>query len=468
MRDCVFHSLPSRFQAEALTSGHLDRKTIQNFSSVLRAVIHHGLAQNLFPLYFPAWRPTDSYFSAVDEAFPIHQKGTTANAIRQVRSGLLLLAGVLRDDLRIADILDVEPQDVSDALALLHSPTRCRDFDRVKALCKHVRRIEGNWDHTALTTIVTALEKSRRKPALPYLTHPSVTSVSRSLDALLELLRLQGLPESWAGFLRWYQDFSRLTDEELFDKDMEFPLRFPQRYLSNDSFTARFSVIRAYLGVAIHILGLDPAQLTPEYVFGNMFHSITRRIQILWTAQVGMAVSHASSMGLHHHVYSGGLIAEALYRRSLHARRILPATRKKQPDHQTLDYDAEELAANRTPTERALFTSYREAQGICQIFKKGRIKSSPLKSGNTVKDLITLIHDSPVTNYVKAQDYLLQQARLLVDLPRALTTGERSNVVATLLHGILLSRRASGSANPPCYGSAFTCLKTLGLDNACN
>ena len=439
VRDFVFHSLPSRFQDEALKQGHLDRKTIQNHASALRALLTHGLEHNLFPLYFPEWRPADNYLAAINEAFPLEASSVSANPIRQVRSGLLLLASVLREDLGIADITCVADQDVRDALALLSSPTRIREFDRIKALRKHIRRVDGNWEHPSLLSIVSVVEGTRRAPAVPYLAHPSVTGSSRDDAAFLELLRVSGLPSSWSSFVAWYRDFSRLSDDQIFEREAEFPARFPQRHLTEATFLSRFAVIRAYVGVAISCLKLDASLLTPEAVFGTLFESITRKIRMIWSSEVGKSVSHKSSMGLHHLVYSGGLMGEALYMQSLHARRLTTSKRERKPGHESLDYALEEIAVDRTSTERALFGAYRYAQATCSTLKKSRVDSSRLRSGNTVKDLVSLIRESPAENYVKAQAYLLDQIHGFVRIRRTLTAAERSTVVGTLHNGILLS-----------------------------
>ena len=135
----------------------------------------------------------------------------------------------------------------------------------------------------------------------------------------------------------------------------------------------------------------------------------------------------------------GGLIAEALYVRSLHARRRMGAMKVGPNGLTTMDYDEEEIALDRTPGERSLFQSYRYAQKTCANIDRTRNDDSPLGNGNTVKDLAEVLEHAPVTVYTRAQTWQLSKVLPLVSLKRPLSHDERALVVVTLFNGIMLS-----------------------------
>ena len=158
-----------------------------------------------------------------------------------------------------------------------------------------------------------------------------------------------------------------------------------------------------------------------------------------WKAGVGNGVSHRASGALSRIIYGGGLIAEALYVRSLHARRRMGAMKVGPNGLTTMDYDEEEIALDRTPGERSLFQSYRYAQKTCANINRARNDDSPLGNGNTVKDLAEVLEHAPVTVYTRAQTWQLSKVLPLVSLKRPLSHDERALVVVTLFNGIMLS-----------------------------
>jgi hypothetical protein len=437
--DRTFHRLPWRCLSEAIERAEIDKKTAQNFASALRAVMSHGLERNLFPLYFPEPHAIDSYSAEINRTFPLAPSGATEPAIRFIRTGLRRLVDVLRDDLGISTLEDVTKPDVCSAMLLLQEPQRMRAYDAVKKMRMELARRSRDGVRTKLAPILEVVMEGRRVSVLPYLTNNDISGVSTNLDSMIELLSRAGLPESWAVFLRWYRDFSCCSEDDLLERPDDFPTRQPARQLQLDSFNMRFSTVRAYLGVAIDVLQVDAAQLEPERVFGPMFEEITSQIRSTWKAGVGKGASHRASCTLSRIIYGGGLIAEALYVRSLHARRRAAATKVGRKGVTTLDYDEEEIALDRTPSERSLFQSYRHAQRTCANIDRARREDSPLGNGNTVKDLGELVQQAPVTVYTRVQAWQLSQVLPLVSLKRPLTRNERTLVVVTMFNGLMLS-----------------------------
>jgi hypothetical protein len=435
----VFHGLADRFLHDCLEAGEVDRKTAQNHASSLRSVINFGLTHDRFPLYFPEWRSLDSYRSAIDAAFPLASVGLTERTVLQVRSGLYLIADVIRDELGIPAIGLVTVENATEAIERLHSPRRACEYERVKSVRKLIGKAPGNWGLAELQPILSSLVATRRLPALPYLTSPNTPGWSRGIEPLVALFAETGLPSAWSEFVVWYREYSLLSDDQILDNYQRFPDRHPRRLLTEGTFCARQQSLRGYLGVAIHEFDEQPDTLTPERLFGELFVPLTRKIRVLWNRQVGQAVSHEASMGLHHIVYSAGLMALALYERSVHSRKLKVAMRPKLSGDEGIDYLQEEIALDRTPLERELFASYRHAQVLCAQFKASRMKNSPQGSGNTVKMLAEVIANTPSEMLVAVQDELLQKVRPLTKLTRPPSLSERSLIVATFFHGLLLS-----------------------------
>jgi integrase len=105
----------------------------------------------------------------------------------------------------------------------------------------------------------------------------------------------------------------------------------------------------------------------------------------------------------------------------------------------TLDCDEEEIALDRTPSERSLFQSYRYAQKTCANIDRARTADSPLGNGNTVKDLAEVVQHAPVSVYTRVQTLHLAKVLALTALKRPLTREERTLVIVTLFNGIMLS-----------------------------
>ena len=160
-------------------------------------------------------------------------------------------------------------------MRLLQEPERIRAYDAVKGIRVAIDQLSPDWARTKLAPLLDVVIDGRRVPAIPYLTNGDIHGVTTELDSVIELLTRAGLPESWGVFLRWYRTFSCNSEDDLLERPDDFPIRPPVRQLARDTFTARFSTVRAYLGIAINVLKLNPAQLEPERVFGPMFEDIS-------------------------------------------------------------------------------------------------------------------------------------------------------------------------------------------------
>ena len=124
----ALHGLASRFAAHATIAGRLNKKTVANFSSAIRALISHGLREDLFPLYFPALRPIDGWSELVNTAFPLAANGKTDGMVRKARCGLFALFAEIRDTLNVADPSALTAAHVDIASRAMSLPKRSGPF----------------------------------------------------------------------------------------------------------------------------------------------------------------------------------------------------------------------------------------------------------------------------------------------------------------------------------------------------
>ena len=317
----ALHGFAGRFAANATIAGRLHKKTVANFSSALRALISHGLRQDLFPLYFPALRQIDAWSELVDTAFPLAPRGTTDGMVRTARCGLFALFSEVRDTLHVADPHALTAAHVDAAVRAMSLPHRKRDQTKIAGLKKVAGKAVGYWSHPVVAIVVAALEAQRPIPGVRYLQHKDNPKAPiASLENFLDALRSHGFGDEWARFFRWYLEYSSLDWRDIDDQPSAFPARRPKRQLVSDTFVTRLRAARAYLGAAIELYPDSYMRLTPQDVFGVQYRTFTRHIYKSWetSATLSQSVSHRASAGLHHLVCGGGMMARALFDLEVH------------------------------------------------------------------------------------------------------------------------------------------------------
>ena len=439
----AFHGLPERFAVEATNSSSLNRKTIANFTSALRAVMAFGLRQDLFPLYFPPFRPLDSWSDVIEETFPLAATGKTGRDTLKARQGLFAVFAEARDALHVTHASALTVSHVIAALRALTAAHRKSDHSKVAKLKTVVGRDVGKWDHPVIQAVVAGIEAIRPKPGVPYLDNVGapVKSIC-TLDGFLEVLASHGIHDEWASFFRWYLEYSSLTWRDLDARRDEFPPRPPIRELSLDVFRQRLSTARAYLGAARVMFPDRYRMLTPSDVFGDRFRDITQFLVHSWAdaALESSSISHQSSAGLVHLVVSGGMIARALFDREVHHRTPHGHTHPAADDESAKDFvDRERVNPQHSPKENALLEAYNYSRSVSLNLQEEQRNAVSGSGSNTVKDLRRAIRETPFWKFQHAQLELLARVQKDIEDGTALRREALSLCIATLTHGILLS-----------------------------
>ena len=305
-----FHGLPTRFAEDHRETAAHSRKTIQNATASLRALVAFGVARDLFPLFFPRLRPSNAWNALIDETFPLSSTGRTDADTLSVRSGLNALFQVARTELAIAHPSGLSPASVSECYRRLTAPQHRSARSRVDNLLKVFRKVSVPFKNSPVIQLIAdTLTPRRRTKAIPYLEAPDGIRLSTgTLSGFSELLALHGFSREWPEFFEWYRDYSLSGFRELLARSDEFPDRPSARKLKPLGFESRIAASRAYLGVARAVFPETYSHLTPSDVFGRHFKRLTSELLTLWEASADHAngVSHRASAGLHHLICGGG------------------------------------------------------------------------------------------------------------------------------------------------------------------
>ena len=439
----ALHGLPERFMVEATSAAKLQKKTIANFTSALRALLAFGLRNDLFPLFFPPRRPLDAWTDIVEEAFPLSAAGRTTSDALKARRGLFGVFSEARDALLVGQPSDLTPAHVVEVIRRLSAAHRMADHQKVAGLKTVMGRPVGQWDHPVVRVVVAGINAMRPKPAVPYLDNlgTPVSSICTS-DGFRTVLASHAMHEEWVLFFDWYFEYCSLSWRELDARKSEFPPRPPIRELTLDVFLHRLTTARAYLGAARELFPDEYRGLTPADVFGTHFRELTQFLLSSWAAAAlgPNPVSHQSSAGLVHLVVSGGMIARALFDLEVHRRsppsQVQPAD--VNPSSQAF-VDRERINPNRTQKENALVEAYNYSRSVSLNLQEEQRNAESGSGSNTVKDLRRAIRETPFWKFQQAQHELLSRVQKDIDEGNALGREALSRCVATLTHGILLS-----------------------------
>jgi hypothetical protein len=438
----AFHGLPDRFVAAIPLDSPLSKKTIQNSVSALRAALQFGVRHDLFPLFFPKHREVDAWTELLDRTFPLGRSGKVAVDMSMTRGGLRALFHVARADLAIENPSALTPELVRECHRRLGAAHRARERHHVSSMQHLLFESEGDWADPVIHMIASTLRSLRAVTALPYLTAPDGATVTvTTLDGCCELLELHGFDGRWKSFFAWYHDYSLLEFRQLRARQAEFPSRPEARKLKLSGFTARLAAVRAYLGLAKQAFPDAFTDLGPSDIFGTHFHLLTTMMIDVWelSASTDVGVSHRSSGGLRGNIVAGGLIAQALLERSLHEKSLERRAVPSRDKDNVLIVSLERVAADRTILERALHESYIESRRVCDSLTAECRNDANGSATNTVKNLQRLIEETPFEHFCAAQEELLRRVQQARESAHAASRDTRKLIVATFIHGLLVS-----------------------------
>ena len=431
-----FHSLSSQLRRRAYSEGAASTKTIANYVSSIRALLCFGLERDLFPLYFPTAADTDPSAWLVDATFPRRSSRILTQDERAARSGLAAILRVARAEGLLSDQGVSSPVVAREAVLRLGSPLYRRERNLVGQLRTALMRDCPQQLHPASRPFLDAIAESGRTGALPYLGARRHNGAGTNIEKLIELMESEGLPPAWREFLTWYHDFCTLDWRVLLARKEDFPTRPAGAQLSAHSFYKRLASIRAMLGI---LKEREPSAFptaTPEAVFGPRLRDLLSDAMTRWSIAAGRpsGPSHPASGGIVDIVDSAGLIARALFERSLHARGLASMGRV----NQVWSPGAADMISALGPIELCLWEAARFARAVATNLTNER-KDSTSATGNTVKDLGQAITQTPVSHFVIAQTRLLREVKMVAKRGLDLAESDREVVVGTLINGVLLS-----------------------------
>jgi hypothetical protein len=262
-------------------------------------------------------------------------------------------------------------------------------------------------------------------------------------DTFLQMVHEVGYGSDWIDFLAWYGEFITLDFDDIEKQPDRFPTR-PRRWqLKPTTRIKRIINLRTILYHAPRVLGIPPAELTPQVVFGTHHRRLMAELKTWWAnrANSERLISSANSDGLEKLILSFGLVAYALCLRSQHTRRAAPSD---QVSHRSNT----QLGGSTTAAEADLLTAYRGSRTHAEEIEKARRRESKAHGTNTVRDLPRLIRNTPASFWVALLDEMLRQIQShlllngdgVLELRRGISPYRFHSLVAdAYYHGWLIS-----------------------------
>jgi hypothetical protein len=375
----------------------LDHPKRNEFGRMIRHLMRYAHERNLIALVLPAKTKQDAWTSWIDAHLPIATKGpTSAQRDRQRRACRRLREQLIA--MRPAS-MPATPDDVTPAMAnaalerlvTVHGDWRNYPIYRRDLLDLG---IEGLGPYRSVARIgIDLVRKYDGVHASPwfYLYDSRAAERGKKFEpwaSLIAAVQEHGLPASMLDFVGWVRDYSSLSDSQL--SKVRDPLtglrRFPKirpavRQVQYSAQMHRIQVFRAWLGIAVHILKIPPAECTPERIFGVEFDEIALAMRQEWERRAEASkeravhglpavggVRHAASAGLHDTIVLAGVIALLGYDKSRHERGLGLSGRKVAPSGRDAGVDMNGLrqADMQTVGEDRLAAAYAFGQALAK------------------------------------------------------------------------------------------------------
>lgn len=287
-----------------------------------------------------------------------------------------------------------------------------RAGNRLRTLLRNLARHFDEGPYTNVVSYQPGVKGQQGVTNGVNLVRPSGESVG-TYEGFLSVFDEHGFSSEWREFFEWYEKYSTLPFEELRDGTGRFPTSRPAvRKLKRCSLVSRTNGVRAYLGVAVNRLEMEPAEMKLLEVFGfEAWDEIIAEAYRWWKERFRAgAVSWKYSSGLKHLVIDSGLIAEALYVRQRHQRhREASNLGQNRRAPRTKAVRREEMQGDLTGEELSLLRSY-EASGDHGTHITCEIKRAPKgHSETTLKDLRKLVHQTPHTWYIRLHEGAMER-----------------------------------------------------------
>ena len=439
--------LPDRVAKSAEDAG-LSESTIRPWRSVVKAALKAAAEAGAVPVYFPRHHPEDEWEEACQRwYFHAGSDDGTSPTTRQTYASTVLRLRTALQDLELDRCpsslteSDLEDHIYPHARSKMGSPAW---VPALRTALRYVGRIHGEGPYAELRGT------ARNATSDGYLSVP--WGKAGDLGAILDAMEDVGFQEDVLEFLRWYEDYSLLPDADLWgelalDGPTRFPTRPAQRHLTTRTWGHRLLALRAYCFHAVQVCERHDLPLDLKNVFGRAGVQILQEIEIWWQGRAARGeVASPHTTGIEGALLHAGMIARALYDRTLHLEGIeVTDEAGESPRGDRLDT----MTMQADPTTRRYLAVYRHAQARASNFKAARRKSS---SGHrkTDRKCIRTIYEQTPPSYWAAVGRAMQQQISEWD-------GKKGYIYYLLVrnafvHGFVLSTG--------CRGSGLAWLKT--------
>lgn len=410
------HALGEDIHDRAVAEGKAERTAKNLRTSVRKALRTEAKARNV-PMVFPRvwlhpqWQEAKNRYLPVDGG-PIGDADLTGSLRALWERYHEICAGLFPER---GDAPSAITQDMAEeAIREMMGRRGRRTGNRLRCLLRNIARHFGEGPYTNVVSHQPGVKGQQGVTNGVNLVRPSGESV-RTYEGFLAVFDEHGFSAEWREFFEWYEQYSTVPFEELRDGTGRFPTSRPAaRELKQQSLMSRTNGVRAYLGVAVNRLGMDPAEMRLHEVFGfKAWDEIIAETYRWWKKRYrGGEVSWKYSSGLKDIVIHSGLIAEALYVRLRHQRnREVSGLGENRRAARTGAVRREEMQGDLTAEELALLRSY-EASGDHGTHITSEMERAPKgHAETTMKDLRELVHETPHTWYIRLHEGALERVQ---------------------------------------------------------
>jgi hypothetical protein len=428
--------LPNRVMDLAVGGGQT-KQSAKNLRTAVRAAMRFAAERRECPVAFrPAPVVADEWVSVMNTHFPLAATGASSKSIVALRKGVKLLATAAAqayDEKCIGHRITPEALTRADGDAIVRFiRTRLgKEYDarRAKWALNQLRscgvgRLAEN-DHLANFEVRTALGA---RSAL-HLRGPR-SAGSNDWAKMLDIVASAALPEETVEFLRWYGQWVTLPADAFLEPNCPWPPVLNRHLLSRSSLDRRSNDVRAWIGCAIQICGMDAATLTPARLFGERLDEIGKAVIEWWRARQSVLLIEGRKYGaatkgsLHHIIVSAGILAYAGYVHARHQRGFA-AERIDTVDGGRIDILAETMA-DKTPDEGRFLAGYANSLALAGTLKRlvsakgkrGRksVKDETGASRPEFKDIRRIIQHTPPAWWIELLDSMHMGIREAVRL----------------------------------------------------
>ncbi|HET7552346.1 MAG TPA: hypothetical protein VFK04_13740 [Gemmatimonadaceae bacterium] len=415
--DAVFMQAMERFT----------NQTAKNYRSAVSVVLEYAARRRLIPMVFPYFHKPDAWAEFTNRFFPLAEQGESSGYVKRHRNGMSYIrraaVALYGDDVLPEEISRTRCEEIRDRLRVVDGdiPGATRAMCTMRELAQAFGI--GPFAEKSAADAFFVQTPSGMRPAI-HLRSPSGESRRDDWDGLLLMLEEYGFPDDTIAFLRWYKIYITMPARELLSNENRtiFPSRRNAHRLCATSLKRRCVSLRAYLGTAVNLLGMRPAELTPGVLFGSSFDVIAYALVDWWQSRRDAFLAEgrdtAIAGGLGHYIIGIGMMCFTRYELLRFNRRLSVAvtdkeSAKKQGDRTVRIDTWTEEASEKTPEEQSAWDAYRSSYGIANNLQ-GIVKDE--RGANRAgtpefKDIKEMMRNTPPQWFITILNRSIEQVR---------------------------------------------------------